>query len=65
MGRSKKDMWMQDVHPKKGALHEMLHIPEGKKIPLKTLEKAEHSNNELKKKRAVLAMNYRKANHDR
>lgn len=55
------DKWMQDVHPKKGALHEQLHIPEDKKIPTKTLEKATHAKSRLLKKRANLALNYRGA----
>lgn len=40
---------------KKGALHKELGIPEGKKIPAKKLEKAEHSNNPKLRKRAILA----------
>lgn len=53
------DKWMQDVHPKKGALHKEMHIPGDKKIPTKKLEKAKHSENPLLKKRATLALNYR------
>lgn len=53
------DHWMQDVHPKKGALHEQMHIPEGKKISTTKLEKAEHSDSPLLRKRANLAMRYR------
>lgn len=56
------DKWMQNVHPKKGALHKQLGVPEGKKIPAKKLEKATHSKDPLLKKRAVLAETYRKAN---
>lgn len=52
---------MQDVHPKKGALHRQLGVPMGKKIPAKKLEKATHSTNPLLKKRAVLAETYRKS----
>jgi hypothetical protein len=40
---------------KKGALHEELGVPEGKKIPAKKLKKAEHSTNPTLRKRAVLA----------
>lgn len=59
--RKMADKWMQEVHPKKGALHRELGIPMGKKIPGKKLEKAAHSKNPLLKKRAVLAETYRKA----
>ena len=37
---------------KKGALHEMLHIPTDEKIPASRLESAEHSRNPLERKRA-------------
>ncbi len=47
--------FIQGIHMKKGALHRELHVPEGKKIPEKKLEKAEHSSNPTLKKRAVLA----------
>lgn len=52
---AEKKKWIQEMHMKKGALHKELNIPEGKKIPAKKLEKAEHSKNPLLKKRAVLA----------
>lgn len=49
--------WIQEaIKPeKKGALHKALGVPQGKKIPLAKLEKAEHSKNPTLKKRAVLA----------
>jgi len=47
--------FIQAMHMKKGALHEELHVPKGKKIPEKKLEKAEHSKNPKLRKRAVLA----------
>lgn len=50
-----KDKWIQKMHMKKGALHESLHVPEGKKIPKNKLEKAEHSKNPTTRKRAILA----------
>jgi len=50
-----KEKWIGKMHMKKGALHEELHVPEGKKIPEKKLMKAEHSKNPTLKKRAVLA----------
>jgi hypothetical protein len=40
---------------KKGALHEELGVPKGKKIPKSKLKKAEKSKNPKLKKRAVLA----------
>ena len=54
MSRAKKD-FIQGMHMKKGALHRELHVPEGKKIPVKKIEKAEHSSNKLLAKRATLA----------
>ena len=39
----------------KGALHRALNVPEGKKIPEKKIEKAEHSKNPTMRKRAALA----------
>lgn len=53
--RAKGGKSIQDMHMKKGALHEMLHIPKGQKIPAKKLDKATHSKNPLLHKRAVLA----------
>ena len=47
--------WIQKMHMKKGALHKELGVPEGKKIPAKKLEKAEHSKNPTERRRAVLA----------
>jgi hypothetical protein len=49
------EKWIQKMHMKKGALHEELGVPKGKKIPAKKLEKAEHSKNPKLKKRAQLA----------
>lgn len=47
--------WIQKMHMKKGALHKSLGVPEGKKIPEKKLEKAEHSKNPTTVRRATLA----------
>lgn len=44
----------------KGGLHESLGIPEGKKIPMKKIKKAEHSKSPKIKKQAVLAENFAK-----
>ena len=47
--------WIAGAVKHKGALHKELGVPEGKKIPEKKLEKAEHSKNPLERKRANLA----------
>jgi hypothetical protein len=52
--------WIQSMHMKKGALHESLGVPKGKKIPASKLKKAEHSKNPTTKKRAVLAETLKK-----
>lgn len=49
------EKWIQKMHMKKGALHEQLDVPEGKKIPRSKLRKAEHSKNPTLRKRAALA----------
>jgi hypothetical protein len=51
--------WIQEMHMKKGALHKSLGVPEGKKIPEKKLEKAEHSKNPLERKRAIVAETFK------
>jgi len=57
------EKFIQDMHMKKGALHEALHVEEGEKIPEKKLEKAEHSSNPTMRKRAVLAETLKGLNH--
>jgi hypothetical protein len=52
--------FIQKMHMKKGALHEELGVPKGKKIPESKLKKAEHSKNPKLKKRAVLAQTLKK-----
>lgn len=52
--------WIQKAIKKPGALHKELGIPAGKKIPAKTLEKAEHSKNPKLRKRAILAETLKK-----
>ena len=47
--------WIAGATKNKGALHHALHVPEGEKIPAKKLEKAEHSDNPVIKRRANLA----------
>lgn len=58
-----KEKWIQKMHMKKGALHESLHVKEGKKIPESKLKKAEHSKNPTTRKRAVLAETLKKMHH--
>lgn len=49
------DKFIQKMKMKKGALHKELDIPEGKKIPMKTIKRAEKSDNSKLAKRAHLA----------
>lgn len=58
-GDSVGNHWMQDVHPKKGALHQQMGIPKGRKISTGALEKATHAKSPLERKRANLALRYR------
>lgn len=48
---------------RKGALHKMLGVPEGKPIPESKLEAAAHSKNPTERKRAQFALNAKKWNH--
>jgi hypothetical protein len=52
--------WIQKAIKHPGALHKELHVKEGKKIPEKKLEKAEHSKNPTLRKRANLAKTLKK-----
>ncbi len=47
--------WIQEMHMKKGALHEDLGVPEDKKISGKKLAKAKKSKKSKLRKRAILA----------
>ena len=47
--------WIAGAIKHPGALHKELGVPEGKKIPAKKLQKAEHSSNPVERKRANLA----------
>lgn len=49
------NQFIQKMNMKKGALHEELGVPEGKKIPMKMIKKAEKSDNPKLAKRARLA----------
>jgi hypothetical protein len=50
-----KKHWIQGAIEHPGSLHKELKVPVGEKIPEKKLEKAEHSSNDLERKRANLA----------
>ena len=52
---AEKKKWIQGAIKHKGALHESLGVPAGKKIPASKLKKAEHSKSALVRKRANLA----------
>ena len=56
------DKWIQKAIPKshRGKLHRELGVPQGKKIPAKKLEKAEHSKNPTIRKEANLAKTLKK-----
>jgi hypothetical protein len=64
-GHAAGGMWVANAFnpSNKGKLHESLHIPKGRKIPVARLEKAEHSDNPLLRKRANLAMTARSFQH--
>lgn len=47
--------WIQKMHMKKGALHKMLGVPTGKKIPASKMAKAAKSKSPLMRKRVALA----------
>lgn len=55
-----KKKWIQGAIKKPGALHKSLGIPQGKKIPVSKLKKAERSKNPTTRKRAVLAETLKK-----
>ena len=57
---AKKKKWIQDIHMKKGALHEELGVAKDKKIPEAKIKKAEHSKNPKLRKRATLAETLKK-----
>jgi hypothetical protein len=57
------EKWIQKAIKKPGALHRELGVKEGKKIPEKKLEKAEHSKNPKLRKRANLAKTLKKMHH--
>lgn len=56
-------LWIQEATKNKGSLHRSLHVPEGKKIPLDKIKKAEHSQSPTLRKRAKLAETLRGFHH--
>lgn len=63
MNRAIKDeKWIQRAIKRKGSLHDAMHIPESKKIPMAALEKAAHSKSKLMRERANLAMTLKRMN---
>jgi hypothetical protein len=48
---------------KKGALHEMLHVPEGEKIGHARIKKASKSSNPLLRRRAIAALGLTSMHH--
>lgn len=54
-----KQKWIQKMHMKKGALHEEMGVPKGKKIPSKKLAAAAKKGGKLGK-RARLAETLKK-----
>ena len=65
MNEKSPKKWIQKaINPEnKGALHRALGVSEGKKIPEKKLEKAEHSRNNTIKKEADLAKTLKSFKH--
>lgn len=57
--------WIQNALPpsSKGKLHEKLGVPQGQKIPMKKIKKAEHSGNPTLSREAHLAETLRKFHH--
>lgn len=50
-------------HVKEGALHKMLHVPEGEKIGQERMRKAAHSKNPLLRKRAIAGLGLSHMHH--
>ena len=54
------EKWIKKAIKHPGKLHRELGVPEGKKIPAKKLEKAEHSKNPTIRREANLAKTLKK-----
>jgi oligoendopeptidase F len=63
--KKKTKNWMQTLNLKKNALRKTLGTPKGKKIPLSKLKAAKKSPNPKTRKRATLALTFRKSNRKR
>lgn len=50
-------------HVKEGALHHMLHVPEGEKIGLERMKQASHSKNPMLRKRAIAGLGLSHMHH--
>ena len=50
-------------HVKEGALHQMLHVPEGQKIGQERMRKAAKSSNPLLRKRAIAGLGLSHMHH--
>jgi hypothetical protein len=58
-----EEKWIQKMHMKKGALRTALKVKGNKDIPQSKLVKAEHSKNPTLRRRAALAMTFKKMHH--
>jgi len=58
-----KEKWIQGAIKHPGALHKALGVPQGQKIPLKKLKKAEHSSNPKIARQAHLAATLKSFHH--
>lgn len=58
-----KEKWIQGAIKRPGALHKALGVPQGQKIPLKKLKKAEHSSNPKIARQAHLAATLKSFHH--
>lgn len=56
----KSKNWIQGTKLKKGALHDDLGVPRGEKIPLAKVQAAANSDDPTLRRRAQLALNFRK-----
>ena len=57
------DLGKKSFHVKEGALHRMLHVPEGEKIGEERMKKASHSKNPLLRKRAISGLGLSHMHH--
>lgn len=55
MAKKSSGNWISGAIKHPGALHEKLHVPEGKKIPKSKINKAAHSKDPTLRREASLA----------